>query len=159
MLARYPGIPLVVELKGTDPELARQTVAVVRAAGALERVCLAGFSDVVLQVARAADAEVVSSAAREEIRWFLYRSWLGVAPRHTAYRAFQVPERAGAVRVVSRRFVRAARRAGLPVAVWTVDEPAAMERLLAWGVRGLISDRPDLAVPVVRRWRASGSTS
>lgn len=159
VLARYPGIPLVVELKGTDPELARRTVAVVRAAGALGRVCLAGFSDAVLQAARAADAGVVSSAAREEIRWFLYRSWLGVAPSHTAYRAFQVPERAGALRVVSPRFVRAACRAGLPVAVWTVDEPADMERLLTWGVRGLISDRPDLAVPVVRRWRASGSTS
>jgi glycerophosphoryl diester phosphodiesterase len=56
---------------------------------------------------------------------------------------------------VSQRFVRAAGRAGLPVAVWTVDEPADMERLLAWGVRGLISDRPDLAVPVVRQWNAS----
>ncbi len=159
VLARYPAIPLIVELKGADPDVARQAVTVVRAAGALGRVCFAGFSDVVLQVARAAGGDVVSSAAREEIRWFLYRSWFGVAPRHTPYQAFQVPETAGGVRVVSRRFVSAARRAGLPVAVWTVDHPAVMDRLLAWGVRGLISDRPDLAVPVVRRWRASGSTS
>ena len=82
------------------------------------------------------------------------RTWVAAAPRRTAYQAFQVPEKAGAMRVVSRRFVRAAARAGVPVAVWTVDEPAAMERLLGWGVRGLISDRPDLAVPLVRRWRA-----
>jgi glycerophosphoryl diester phosphodiesterase len=32
---------------------------------------------------------------------------------------------------------------GLKVVVWTVNEPAAIERLLALGVDGIISDRPD----------------
>ena len=27
-----------------------------------------------------------------------------------------------------------------------------MRRLLDWGVDGLITDRPDLAVPIVREW-------
>jgi glycerophosphoryl diester phosphodiesterase len=62
--------------------------------------------------------------------------------------AYQVPERAGMIRVVSPRFIRHAHRAGLAVQVWTVDEQADMERLLAWGVDGLISNRPDLAVRV-----------
>lgn len=154
VLARYPGIPIILELKGDDPDVARRAVAVVREAGAIARVCFAGFDGGVVRTARQQGADVVTSAAREETRWFLYRSWLAAAPRRTAYRALQVPEMVGAMRVVSRRFVRAAERAGVPVAVWTVDTPAAMERLLGWGVRGLISDRPDLAVPVVRRWRA-----
>lgn len=158
VLARYPQVPLIIELKGDDPEVARRAVAMVRNAGAMDRVCFAGFEDAVVQAARAEGPDVVSSAAREEIRWFLYRSWVALAPRQTAYQAFQVPETSGATRVVSRRFVRAAQRAGIPVAVWTVDEPKAMERLLGWGVRGVISDRPDVAVPVVRRWRAAASS-
>ena len=32
---------------------------------------------------------------------------------------------------------------GLKVVVWTVNEPAAIERMLALGVDGIISDRPD----------------
>ena len=35
---------------------------------------------------------------------------------------------------------------GLLVLPWTVNEPAAMTRLAAWGVDGLITDRPDLAL-------------
>ena len=149
------GAPFIIELKGHDPEVGRRTVGAIREAGAVDRVCLAGFGDAVVRAAREAGGDIASSAAKEEIRWFLYRSWFGLAPRRNAFQAFQVPETAGITRVVSPRFVRAARRAGIAVAVWTVDDPADMERLLDWGVRGLISDRPDLAVPVVRRWRAS----
>jgi glycerophosphoryl diester phosphodiesterase len=47
-------------------------------------------------------------------------------------------------RVVSPRFVRLARAAGLPVQVWVVDEVADVRRLLTWGVTGFISDRPDV---------------
>ncbi len=154
VLARYPGVPVVIELKGRDPQIARRAVDTVQAAGSLAQVCFGGFSVPVLREVRALAPEARTSAGREEIRWFLYRSWVGLAPEQTAYRALQVPEMAGHIRVVSPRLIAAASRAGLPVHVWTVDVPADMERLLEWGARGIISDRPDLAAQVVRRWRA-----
>ena len=64
------------------------------------------------------------------------------------YQTYQVPECAEAVRIVSPRFVRDAHASGFKVQVWTVDEEADMRRLLEWGVDGLISNRPDLAVRV-----------
>ena len=39
---------------------------------------------------------------------------------------------------------------GLAVVPWTVNEPAQMQRLLAMGVDGMISDRPDLLRTVLR---------
>lgn len=36
------------------------------------------------------------------------------------------------------------RRAELECYVWTVNEPAQMDRLVAWGVSGIITDRPGL---------------
>ena len=66
----------------------------------------------------------------------------------SAYDGFQVPELAGRTRVVSPRFVRAAHRAGLGVQVWTVDTEEDARRLLDWGVDALITDRPDIIVPV-----------
>jgi glycerophosphoryl diester phosphodiesterase len=41
---------------------------------------------------------------------------------------------------------------GLKVIPWTVNDPAQMERLIAWGVDGLISDYPDrLRAALARR--------
>ena len=60
--------------------------------------------------------------------------------------AFQVPERAGRLRVVSPAFVAQVHRDGARVEVWVVDEPEDITRLFDWGVDGVISDRPDLAV-------------
>ena len=87
-----------------------------------------------------------------DVRLALYRSWVHLSPGRTAYQAFQVPEMSGRTRVVSPRFIRLAHKSGLVVQVWTVDDPADIRRLLDWGVDGIISDRPDVAVEVVRKW-------
>lgn len=39
--------------------------------------------------------------------------------------------------------VRSAQQLGLKVIPWTVNEPADMDRLIGWGVDGIISDYPD----------------
>jgi glycerophosphoryl diester phosphodiesterase len=56
--------------------------------------------------------------------------------------AYQVPERMGDLVVVDGAFVDAAHRQGKAVHVWTVNEVAAMERLVGLGVDGIISDLP-----------------
>ncbi|MBV8405268.1 MAG: glycerophosphodiester phosphodiesterase [Gammaproteobacteria bacterium] len=45
---------------------------------------------------------------------------------------------------VDARSIAEAHRLGLPVIVWTVNQPEDMARLIGMGVDGIISDRPDL---------------
>lgn len=147
-------VPMIVELKSANPEIARKTVDEIRRADALGRVVLGSFYYRVLRTARTSEPRIETGASKEETRWALYRSWVGWPLGRTAYREFQVPERAGRTTIVTPAFVRHAHRAGVRVKVWTVDDRADIDRLLDWGVDGIITDRPDVAVEAVReRWR------
>jgi glycerophosphoryl diester phosphodiesterase len=150
VLARYPVARIIIELKVDGAELAHAVVAAVRAARAEARVCIGSFWLPALRAVRAVAPELATSAAREEVRWALYRSWCRWPSRDSAYSGYQVPERSGATRVVSPRFISDAHRAGLGVQVWTVDDPADAQRLLEWGADAIITNRPDLMIPIVR---------
>jgi glycerophosphoryl diester phosphodiesterase len=101
-----------------------------------------------LRAVREALPSMATSAAQLEVRAALYRSWAGFPVRRVPYGGYQVPECAGRLRVVSRRFIRHAHAANLAVQVWTVDEEADMTRLLDWGADALITNRPDVAVQI-----------
>jgi glycerophosphoryl diester phosphodiesterase len=167
VLRAHRDVRVIVELKVNSAEMAAAVVDVVRAAHAVERACVGAFGARVLRAVRSLEPALATSAAREEVRWALYRSWVtfgaGRAGRaggvkHEAfsrarskkYDGFQVPELAGSTRVVSRRFIDCAHDRGLGVQVWTVDAEDDARRLIEWGVDGLITDRPDIIVPVVR---------
>lgn len=150
VLGRYPAVPLIIELKADEPALAESAVEEVRAAGAVDRVSFGSFGRTVLDAVRAREPRIRTGASKEEARWALYRSWVRWPLGRPAYREFQLPERAGRTTIISPRFVAHAHRAGLPVKVWTVDTHADVRRLAAWGVDGIISDRPDVAVAAVR---------
>ena len=150
VLGRHRDARVIIELKENRPEMARAVVDVVRAADAVERVCVGSLGRRALREVRALEPAIATSAAREEVRWALYRSWCRWPVTRAAYGGYQVPEIAGTTRVVSPRFVDDAHAAGLAVQVWTVDTEADARRLLEWGVDGLITDRPDVMVPIVR---------
>jgi glycerophosphoryl diester phosphodiesterase len=151
VLRRYPNATIIIELKLNEAELAHRTIDVVRAAGAVDRVALGSFGTRVLRAARAREPRILTGASQEETRLALYRSWVRWPVRRPAYNAFQVPEVSGSTRVVSPRFVQYANETGVAVQVWTVNDADDMRRLLRWGVNAIISDRPDVAVEVVRR--------
>jgi glycerophosphoryl diester phosphodiesterase len=150
VLAEFRDTRVIIELKVNRKELARAVVDVVRRADAVERVCLGSFGQKVLNAARGMAPMIATSAAREEVRWALYRSWVRRPSHGARYAGFQVPEISGTTRVVSRRFVELAHAADLGVQVWTVDSEEDARRLLEWGVDALITDRPDELVPLVR---------
>lgn len=154
VLRRYPAVPVIIEIKVDTEDCGARVAEAVHAADAVERVCLAGSGSRSAGRARGA-LPSAASAYRSEVRWALYRSWVGWPVRSVAYGGYQVPEHAGRLRVASPRFIRHAHAAGLAVEVWTVDDADDMARLLGWGVDGLITNRPDVAKSVRDRFVAA----
>jgi glycerophosphoryl diester phosphodiesterase len=91
------------------------------------------------------------SASEEELRAF-YAAHRMRATRFfvPAVDALQLPEIHEDRRIVTERLVADAHAANLAVHVWTVDAEADMRRLLAWGVDGIVTDRPDVLARVLR---------
>lgn len=153
VLARYAALPIIVEMKDDLPSAADATVEVVREAGAVDRVCFGSFHVGVQRRVRRLISGATTSGSRRDVLHAVAWSRLGLLPPIRSYQALQVPEARESVQVVTPRFVRAAHRAGVPVQVWIVDRPDDIRRLLAWGVDGIISDRPDIAVRTVGEFR------
>ena len=146
VLGRYRDIPIIIEMKVDSAAMGLAVVEEVRAAGAVDRVCPAGYGQRAIDAVRAALPQIATSASHPEARLAVNRSLAGWPVRRVPYQTYQVPEYAGVIRVISPRFIRHAHQAGLRVQAWTIDEERDMERLLEWGVDALISNRPDVAV-------------
>ena len=159
VLRRYRGVPTIIEIKVYTAAMGRAVAEEIRRAEALDYACVAGFGLASANAARAALPGVPSSASQPEVRLAVYRSLLRCPVRRAPYQTYQVPECAEATRIVSPRFIRHAHSAGFKVQVWTVDEEADMRRLLEWGVDGLISNRPDVAVRVRDEFMTTKTTN
>ena len=148
LLARHPTLPFVVEIKGDVPLAVPTVLEAIDRAGARERVIVGGFSQNVLDEVRRRAPDVPTSASRAEVASAVRRTRFWLKPRRGAFRLMQAPYYFRGRRIFGARFVAGVRRAGLPVQAWIVDDEADMRRLIEWGVTGLISDRPDIAVAI-----------
>lgn len=144
VLARYTDIPLILEMKGRDRRLPLAALEPVRRAGALDRVCFGSFSFTLLERVRRLEPAAVTSASRADLHWALLLARLGLRPRFVRYQACQMPLRFRGRPVLSPRLVKSVRMTGVPVDVWTVNDPADVTRLLELEVEGFITDCPDL---------------
>ena len=66
LLGRYPSMPVVIEVKGEQPEVADRMLEVVGEADAMDRVMIGGFSDAVLKTVRRRRPELITSASGAE---------------------------------------------------------------------------------------------
>ena len=163
LLERFPDVRFNIDCK--SDAAAGPLAALIRRYDAIDRVCLGAFSHARLTKLRTLlGNQLLSCTSPQEV------VTLRLAGRVTgsADRVAQVPVRYGAatgpkgITVVTERFVRNAHRRGVPVHVWTIDDPAEMHRLLDLGVDGIMTDRPEVLRDVLvdrHQWHDSPAAS
>jgi glycerophosphoryl diester phosphodiesterase len=144
LLEEFPHARFNVDLKSA--RAVGPLAALVHATAAYDRVCVGSFSAARVRRFRRLVGNRVATAA-DPVEVAAYRfgpaaltPLLGRSPAA----ALQVPRRHRGVAVLTPRLIERVHAAGKHVHVWTVDDPAEMERVLDLGVDGIFTDRTDL---------------
>ena len=153
VLERFPRLRVNIEAKGDEPALADALARVLRAARREGTVCVGA--------AARRQASRLRRLLPEYARYLCFAAAIphalaayGLLPARLAPGGYDLaalpdPEIAG-FHLISPRLVSYFHARGMAVQIWTVDREDAMRRLLAAGVDGLMSDRPDLLAKVLR---------
>lgn len=133
--AAATGAWLNVEIKAAGA--AEPTLAVLEAAGLDERVIVSSFHETVV--------EEVGRLNPDLERYLLLERWESAS--RTAVDACGAGGVCLRVDAASDAALAELQAAGLPVVVWTVDDPARLAALIRSGARAIITNRPELAIP------------
>lgn len=157
VLESFPDCILNFDIKSTSPSVEpheEQLAKLILDHEAEDRVIVSSFLDSAIWRLRQSNRKIYTSAAPGEISEFYFalvsgrKAAMDLAER-SPYVAFQIPRFYGEIELATPQFIEAAHAAGKAVHVWTINDRTEMERLLDFGVDGLISDLPSLVVPVI----------
>jgi glycerophosphoryl diester phosphodiesterase len=156
-------IPLLEDLLGAWPDVrinldVKVSVAIgplvdtIRRTGAIDRVCVAAFSDVRLARIRAALGPRLCTSLGPRAALALRARSFRAPPRRARAAAVpsaavpcaQLPARLGRLALIDRRIIDEAHRQGMQVHAWTVNDADDMRWLLDLGVDGIMTDRAEL---------------
>ncbi|MDQ2697194.1 MAG: glycerophosphodiester phosphodiesterase [Actinomycetota bacterium] len=154
-LDAFPETRFNIDVKSADA--IPGTIAAIRDLRATERVLIGSFSTkrrlaVVRELSgvatsiSAGGALPAAHAARAGAVRMLTRLLAGVD-------AVQLPTKVAGAPITAPRTIENFHAAGVEVHIWTINDPAEMTRLLDAGVDGIVTDRADLALPLVAERR------
>jgi glycerophosphoryl diester phosphodiesterase len=144
VLERFAAVPILLELKSSRGQ--EQVRLVLDRFGARRHVVVASSLHGALRAFR--DGVYRRSASRREIAWWYLLSVAGLSPGRPGYAMLSMPRRKGNLELVAPRRLALAARSGIPVHVWTIDEPGTATRLWRDGATGIITNLPAVMVPL-----------
>ena len=148
VFSALPEMRLTIEVKSADAQMPLfRTIREFRAA---DRVIAAGERNA-YRTLFGEYSGAKSASLEEAMPFFLMHKFLVARLGRVPADVVQTCEVYRGRRILSERLVRDFHRAGVMVHVWTVNETADMERLLDWGVDGVVTDRPDRLAEVLHR--------
>ena len=154
LFQKFPRMRYLIEIKLTGNPIDRPLCDLIRKYGMQEKVIIGSFHDEAMRNFRAACPEVATSAARTEVRNYILLGkvflWGFVVPHYQAIQPPYDPAESLGMTIMTERFVRESHAKNIRIEPWTVNDPELMKQYVEWGVDGIITDRPDLMLEVLK---------
>jgi glycerophosphoryl diester phosphodiesterase len=152
VFAAFPGVPMNIEIKQEEPSMVSSFCELIREHNLTNQVLVASFHEEAIDEFRVECPEVATSTGTMETVSLFIRSMLLLEDTYgPPGEAAQVPEYQSGLHVLTRRFVDAAHNRNLEVHAWTINDEDDMERMIALGVDGIITDYPDRLLDLLDR--------
>jgi glycerophosphoryl diester phosphodiesterase len=154
VLVAFPDDFINIEIKATAPQTTPYEKALADLLAEFDRTddtIVVSFLDHAVEAFKlhAPDVHTATATGETAAFWATAQGPLPGAP-NPRYQAMQVPMELNGITVVTPEFVSRAHDNGLAVHVWTINDRATMEALVAMGVDGIMTDRPTLLAEVLR---------
>jgi glycerophosphoryl diester phosphodiesterase len=140
-----PQARFLIELKPDDSRAVARLCEVITEHAMTEQVLVGSFHTSVLKNFRRTCPAVPTSHGQTEVLFFYILAKLGLGHLYDppGY-SMQLPQTYLGVEVLSAKMLDVAHQLNLKIEVWTVNDSQSMQKLLAMGVDGIITDRPVL---------------
>lgn len=148
----FPRLPLVVEMKTPSPEMEQKLLVLIDQYDRRRSVVVSCERDEPLRRFGALSGHAVPlGAGEDEARRFILSAKTGLDRLFSFDAAvLQIPLFASGLDLATPRVVAAAHAHNIAVQFWTINDEDEMRRLVSLGVDGITTDRPDLALAIVK---------
>jgi glycerophosphoryl diester phosphodiesterase len=148
----FPEMPISIEIKQESPSIAQALCDLIREYGREDLTIVPSFRASAIEEFRTACPEVATAAVEPEVISFFALSYVGLgAAWQPTTESFMVPEYQGDLQVISQRFVDQLHGRNVVIYPWTINTAEEMQRMIDYGVDGIITDYPSLALEITGR--------
>jgi len=142
MFELFPTSRINIDIKDNAPEAAKAVATAIEKAGSQSLVNVGSFHSSALEHFRQQAPDVTTAATQSEVARLYFGGEFKPPAR---YQYLQIPLNYLGIPLTPAWFIKKARQLEIQTVYWTINDVGTMNKLIAKGVSGLVTDRIDLA--------------
>lgn len=142
-LKEFPHINLNIDLK--VKEVIQQSIEVVADLNAFDRVCFASFHSSHTRKILQHNQNAIISMGIKDVALFKFFKL-----HNKKIKIMQIPLNWKGIKVLTKNLIQKANRNNLLVHVWTINDKKTINKLIDFGVNGIVTDEPELLMEIMK---------
>jgi len=157
LFQNFKDIKIEIEIKDDNPperieEIASKLWNLIEKYQMEEKILIGSFDQDILETfEKNAKGRTAISAGKQEVKKFVVTHKFLLRNLYVPkVDAFQIPVKDSGFDLTDQRLIDGAHRLGMDIHYWTIDDPKTMEKLIEAGADGILTNRPDLLLQLLK---------
>ncbi|MFK7996746.1 MAG: glycerophosphodiester phosphodiesterase [Granulosicoccus sp.] len=156
MFELLPHTPINIDIKDNSEQAAMAVAKVIENSDRVNSVNVGSFHSSALAHFRKRLPEVTTAATQSEVAQLYFKRGLY---KKIGFEFLQIPMHYMGIPLATRSFVQHASHRGIKTVYWTVNDEKNMQQLINLNVTGLVTDRVDIAGPLLGKTDRNANVS